>query len=144
MLQGPPYWTATASMSVARAHLTATRLGNGRILIVGGVGESTTELYDPPTGTWIPGGTLNRPRWLHVAVPFADERVLVAGGGSYTASAELYDPATNHWTPTGSMNVDRFSFTGTLLRDGRVLAVGGFSTHPDWLHGPSFNALTDI
>ncbi len=52
-------WTATASMSTPRAHLTATPLKNGRVLVVGGVGESTTELYDRPTGTWIPGGSLN-------------------------------------------------------------------------------------
>ena len=43
-------WAATASMSVARANVTATRLANGRVLVVGGAGETTTELYDPPTG----------------------------------------------------------------------------------------------
>ena len=121
-------WAATASMAVARADVTATRLGNGRVLVVGGVNEPTTELYDPPTGTWLPGGTLNQPRWLHAAVRLADGRVLVAGGGAYTATAELYDPATNRWTPTGSMSVDRYGFTATLLRDGRVLVVGGFSS----------------
>jgi len=120
-------WTATQSMSVARSNLTATRLSNGRILVVGGAGESATELYDPSTGTWIPGGTLNEPRWLHAAVRLADGRVLVAGGAEYTATAELYDPATNRWTPTGSMSVDRHDFTATVLRDGRVLGVGGYS-----------------
>jgi hypothetical protein len=100
-----------------------TRLGNGRVLVVGGVDEATTELYDPPTGTWIPAGTLHQPRWLHVAVRLVDGRVLVAGGGRYTATAERYDPATNRWTPTGSMNVDRITFTATLLRDGRVLVA---------------------
>jgi hypothetical protein len=114
-------------MSTPRAHLTATPLGNGRILVVGGVDESTTELYDPPTGRSIPGGTLNEPHWGHLAVRLADGRVLVAGGGRYSAGAELYDPATNSWTPTGSMNVGRISFTGTLLRDGRVLVVGGLA-----------------
>src|SRR6266508_6309809 len=68
-------WTATANMATPRAHLTATTLGNGRVLVVGGVDEPTTELYDPPTGTWIPGGTLNQPRWLHAAVRLADGRV---------------------------------------------------------------------
>jgi hypothetical protein len=29
-------WTATASMSTARASLTATRLASGRVLVVGG------------------------------------------------------------------------------------------------------------
>jgi hypothetical protein len=120
-------WTATADMAIPRDNLTATPLENGRVLVVGGTSESTSELYDPPTGTWIPGGTLSQPRWLHEAVRLRDGRVLVAGGGTYTASAELYYPATNRWTPTGSMSVDRFDFTATLLGDGRVLDVGGFS-----------------
>jgi uncharacterized repeat protein (TIGR01451 family) len=114
-------------MSTARAHLTATQLATERILVVGGAGVFTAELYDPPTGTWIPAGTLNESRALHAAVRLADGRVLVAGGGWYGASAELYDPATNRWTPTGSMNVGRISFTGTLLPDGRVLVFGGNS-----------------
>ena len=87
-------WTATASMSTARGSMTATRLGNGRVLVVGGADVLTAELYDPPTGTWLPAGTLGEPRGLHVAVRLADGRVLVAGGGRYSARAELYDPAT--------------------------------------------------
>jgi Galactose oxidase, central domain/Kelch motif len=114
-------------MSVARGHMTATLLENGRVLVVGGSDESSTELYDPPSATWIPGGTLNQPRGLHAAVRLPDGRVLVAGGAEYTSSAEVYDPATNRWTPTGSMSVDRYDYTATLLRDGRVLVVGGYS-----------------
>jgi hypothetical protein len=94
--QAADSWTATASMAVARAGATATRLGNGHVLVVGGEGDtahnSTAELYDPATGTWIPAGTLNEPRTLHVAVRLADGRVLVAGGGWYSANAELYTP----------------------------------------------------
>jgi hypothetical protein len=46
-------WMATASMSTERASLTATRLGNGSVLVVGGEYDSTrgstAELYDPAT-----------------------------------------------------------------------------------------------
>jgi len=42
-------WTATASMSVARANVTATPLTNRHVLVVGGAGVATTELYDAPT-----------------------------------------------------------------------------------------------
>ncbi|MGH2792815.1 MAG: Kelch repeat-containing protein [Actinomycetota bacterium] len=123
-------WSAAASMSTARYHPTATSLLDGRVLIVGGEGnsslDSTAELYSASSGTWATGGTLNEPRTLHVAVRLADGRVLVAGG-FYSATAELYDPATNSWTPTGSMKVGRISFTGTQLADGRVLVVGGNS-----------------
>ncbi len=138
-------WTATASMSTPRDNLTTTPLDNGRVLVVGGVGESTTELYDPPTGTWIPGGTLNQPRWLHEAVRLRDGpatllrdgRVLVAGGFSgngtgVQASAELYDPATGRWTSTGSLRTPRRNHTAALLADGTVLVAGGFNSD-GWL-----------
>ena len=76
--------------------MTATPLADGRVLVVGGVGETTTELYDPPTGTWLPGGTLNQPRGLHVAVRLRDGRVLVAGSGRYGSpeqfNAEIFSP----------------------------------------------------
>ena len=85
-------WAATAGMAVPRDNLTATPLADGRVLVVGGVGEPTSELYDPATGTWIAGGTLNQARWLHVAVRLRDGRVLVAGGGAYTASAGAIRP----------------------------------------------------
>jgi len=39
--------------------MTATRLSNGRVLVVGGADVSTAEFYDPPTGTWLPAGTLS-------------------------------------------------------------------------------------
>lgn len=42
-------------MAIPRGSLTAMTLENGRVLVVGGFGESTTELYDLPTGTWIAG-----------------------------------------------------------------------------------------
>ena len=51
-------WTATASMSTARASLTATRLENGRVLVVGGSSippELHRRAVRPATGTWIPG-----------------------------------------------------------------------------------------
>jgi hypothetical protein len=72
--------------------VTATPLGNGRILVVGGVDELTAELYDPPSGTWLPAGSLNESHWAHVAVRLADGRVLVAGGGRYSATQSCTTP----------------------------------------------------
>ena len=92
-VQATGSWTAAASMTSLRSSPTATRLVDGRVLVVGGEGDSsrasTAELYDSSTGTWASAGTLNEPRTLHVAVRLADGRVLVAGGGWYGAAAEL-------------------------------------------------------
>jgi hypothetical protein len=44
--------TSSPPMTVARASATAMLLPNGKVLIAGGVGGSTsTELYDPATNT---------------------------------------------------------------------------------------------
>jgi hypothetical protein len=109
-------------MTQARIFHTATLLRDGRVLIAGGNFDSSTELYDPATGTFTPTGsmTINQE---HVATLLSDGRVLVAGD-----VAELYDPATGKFTPTGSMlgscncmGSIGSSSTAPLLSDGRVL-----------------------
>jgi hypothetical protein len=45
-------------MTQVRSSHTATLLGDGRVLVVGGFGDEHTvrsaELYDPTTGSWTP------------------------------------------------------------------------------------------
>ena len=50
-------WTATGSLHEARVFQGTTRLADGRVLAVGGIGPSnhyltTAEIYDPATGAW--------------------------------------------------------------------------------------------
>jgi hypothetical protein len=56
---------------------TATRLQDGRVLIVGG---SPAEIYNPPTGTLTPAGNLNVARVSHTATLLSNGKVLIAGG----------------------------------------------------------------
>ncbi len=120
-------------MEIARAIHTATRLRDGRVLIVGGSNEQGTEasaeLFDPATGRFSATGSMPIPRADHTATLLADGRVLVVGGTgdgyTFLSSALLYDPGTGTFAPTGSMSVPRESQTATLLRDGRVLVAGG-------------------
>lgn len=58
-------WSTTGSMTVARSHHTATRLGDGRVLVVSG---ATAERYNPATGTWITTGNLGTARALHTTI----------------------------------------------------------------------------
>jgi WD40 repeat protein len=128
----------TGAMAHARSIHTATRLGDGRVLIVGNDGTSfgppiAAEIYDPTTGRFVQTGPPVYVRIGHTATLLQDGRVLVVGGtgsGAYDdktpGSAELYDPRTGRFTLTGSMTTRRWGgHTATLLKDGRFLVAGG-------------------
>jgi N-acetylneuraminic acid mutarotase len=133
-------WSVTGSMSVGREGHTATRLLNGEVLVSGGsVGfgpvnpVTTSELYDPRSGTWHQAGNMMSARYRHAATHLPNGEVLVSGGvtdgaGDVTVSAELYDPASNTWSSAGDMTSPRMDHTLTSLLDGKVLATAGAST----------------
>jgi hypothetical protein len=112
-------------------------LPSGKVLVAGGesyngnnyVTVGLAELYDPATGKWTVGGTLNEAREWHTATLLPNGEVLVAGGFNYDSiqlySAELYSPATGRWTLTGQLSDRRSSHTATLLPNGKVLVAGG-------------------
>jgi hypothetical protein len=82
----------------ARAFHTATRLADGRVLLIGGAdviadclpegcldlsASSFAEIYDPKTGAFTATtGALQRNRMFHTATLLDDGRVLIAGGAS--------------------------------------------------------------
>ncbi|MFY0571307.1 Ig-like domain-containing protein [Archangium lansingense] len=124
--------TATGSMADARVYFTGTRLGDGRVLVVGGNNNllqpprAKAELYNPATGTWSATGQLADGRYGHTATLLSDGKVLVVAGKNDlpTVSNELYDPATGTWTTVGS-DVSRYFAAAVALADGRVLMSGG-------------------
>jgi hypothetical protein len=147
-------FSPTGSMAVPRQQHTATRMADGRVLIVGGLtgnrataaGEitlvsyqtaetdhflATAEVYDPTTGTFRVTGSMSTPHRGHTATLLQDGRVLVVGNGGESSpsgtAADLYDPATGKFSKTGSMKSGRWLHTATLLQDGRVLILGGRS-----------------
>jgi uncharacterized delta-60 repeat protein len=133
-------WHPTGSLQLPRAGHTATRLLDGRVLVVGGLGVQaarTAELYDPATGQWTRTADPNRARVNHTATLLANGKVLVAGssvfssGNAVAASAELFDPASGTWTMTGNPKSPLAGHTATLLPNGKVLVAGG--AYSPWL-----------
>jgi hypothetical protein len=130
----------SGSMAATRGGHTATLLGDGQVLVAGGITEPTpapAELYDPTSGTFSPAGSLVEDRQDHAAVRLMDGRVLLLGGslpgGLSVASAEIYDPAVHAFSAVkNKMNVPRCCLGATLLPDGRVLVAGGSN---NGLHG---------
>jgi RHS repeat-associated protein len=106
---------------------TATRLGDGRVLVAGGFNQ-TSELYEPAAGTWSRTGDTRTSHRYHTATRLADGRVLVAGGEQdwhLGGTAEVYDPATGQWSATGGLLTPRSRHAAVLLPSGKVLVMGG-------------------
>jgi hypothetical protein len=116
---------------------TATRLNDGRVLIVGGSdAPHSTEIFDPESEQFSALYSLRFPRSAHSATLMADGRVLVAGGevgpnNAGLAYAEVFDPVTGWFKTVGALAERRTSHGAVLLQDGRVLLVGGEHIRPD-------------
>ena len=123
-------WRRGRDLAVERASHTATVISGpgcgldcGKVLVVGGAGVSrvlrSTELYDPATDRWAPGGLLGVGRSNHSAVLLANGRVLLAGGflptGRAGTAAEEFDPISNQIRVTSAIPAGYAAMTATLL-----------------------------
>lgn len=134
---------------------TATLLGDGSVLVVGGFGfnfvHRYAERYLPDQNVWQNAGSLTVARMAHAAARMLDGRVLITGGYDSTIpgtafdpvfkSTEIYDPATSQFTPAADMTVPRRHHVATALNDGRILISGGIQ-----LRGSGFgsSAATEV
>jgi hypothetical protein len=127
-------YAPTGSMAAPRALHTATRLADGRVLIVGGgvtePGQSTApgvdtlpppEIYDPATGSFGPaGGNTVIPRIFSSATLLPDGKVLIAGGMSASPAADGASPVPDfQGAPTAQAELfdpatGTFSATGPM------------------------------
>jgi len=151
---GSGMWKLVAPMSTCRLSPSASVLGSGDVLLVGGIGcngnpQPSTEIFHAATGEWTPAAPMQQARWGHSATTLADGRILVAGGRSTPAtsdreqvltSAEIYDPTQDTWKPVSSMNVARTLHVAGLLTSGKVIVAGGHGQDPTDLHSATSTA----
>ena len=121
----------TDPMQRSRHSHRATLLANGQVLITGGGGDASSEVYDPAGGTWINHASMSDERIVHTATLLPNGQVLAAAGyddnsGVDLSSAELYDPDTGTWANTASMPYAADTLAGVLLTNGIVLVCGGY------------------
>ena len=79
-------------MATPRAYFASSVLPNGLLLISGGSGNSgifsSSELYDPATGTFSAGGSLSTGRAFQSSTVLPNGLVLIAGGLKASATSE--------------------------------------------------------
>lgn len=123
-------------------------LRDGRVLITGGSDErddrgayDSSELFDPTTGTFTVGPTMQRARYKHngSSILLPDGNVLIAGGA---AQAEVFNPVTATFTLVAGDSPLTGQFSAVApFAPGRVLITGGYG--PDrgpqdkaWIYRP--------
>jgi len=129
-------WSARGNLGSNRFRHTATLLGDGRILVAGGVATGgpidgrDAEIWVRGVGAVSPANEMLIRRAAHTATTFPDGRVLLIGGydlgtGDAIATCEWFDPATATFAAGPQLAVARFYHAAVPLADGRVLVVGG-------------------
>ena len=129
-------FSATGSMTTARGGPTATLMLDGRVMVIGGVDESSkalnsAEIYDPASATFgaagagIPG--IPETAASRTATLLSDGTLLTVGQASAGAptTAATWDGGHNNFYTAGTTNLIIGCQTATLLQNGRLLLLGG-------------------
>jgi N-acetylneuraminic acid mutarotase len=143
-------WQNRAAMIHPRMAFTAVVLGDGKVMVCGGVNGkldsyegkfralTMAELYDPVLNRWQELAPMPQPRLSHAAVLAPDGRIWVIGGAdvvhertnfsnsSYTVhrTVFIYDPKANRWIVGPEMHIARRNCAVVCTSSGRIYAIG--------------------
>lgn len=129
-------WTPTAPMTGARYLHSATLLGNGQVMVTGGLPASGTtatpdfaELYDPQTQTWR-SVELGEYRVEHAVTLLRDGTLMISGGHALRSTAALdstvfYDFRSGHSRYGPRLAHARGAHRAVALQTGSVVVLGG-------------------
>jgi hypothetical protein len=135
-------WSVVGALPDVRRGHTATLLGNGDLLVLGGSDASNAKTVscwrlNPTSLITTACASLPNARSGHTATVLSDGRVFVAGGSDSTSLFEqIYSPATNSWIETTlpsrtSTNHTSFAYTGDSIVVWGGGVADGYSAGPD-------------
>lgn len=154
----PPHFTVQAGvlLHTPRIWAQSARLGDGRVLVAGGMAladmpnnaiTASTEIYDPATNAWSAARDMAQPRYSHFLFSLPDGEVIVLAGArdwdccwtgeSFVRAVEIYDPAADTWRVMAELPQPRSQAAATMPDDCIWLSGGRwlYSTHAadSWL-----------
>ena len=134
-------WVTRDPLDHKKSHTdltTATVLGDGRVLVVGGCFPmpghpagtlAAAALLNPDAGLWEDAGLPLDEALIedHTATKLPDGSVLLVGQTKVGAAVKRFDPVTGTWLDAAPLRTPRHAHSATLLMDGRVLVAGGLA-----------------
>jgi hypothetical protein len=129
-------FSATGNLITAQWGHVAVIQGDGRVLILGGVGAwgsaAGMEVYDPATGRFSATGAVDPGGRGLAATLLPEGRVLILGGIE-GAPPRVFDPFTWTFSATGPLFDQRGSGVAmALMPNGSVLVTGGGPNSAEW------------
>lgn len=125
-------WRFFGNLLHARTHPQAAYIGYGKILVIGGIGQTpdnSCEIIDINTGHVEMARPMRGNRHTHTVLYDKDSNIIVIGGyndvGVSLDEVERYDRTTGTWTVIGSLLVGRAQLAAHWLDDDRIMVVGG-------------------
>lgn len=126
-------WSSLAPMRSMRYNSGSVTLGDGRILVAGGIVNanpiSSAEIFNPSTSTWSGVQSMNLAR-ASFSLALAPNGVLAAGSFSRlgtTNSAEIFHPGNSTWSIAKPMNKSRGAQGFAVVTGGSIFEIGGWS-----------------
>lgn len=120
-------WVVIDSLNMKRMSHSAAVLKDGRLLVSGGSGLNSCEIYDPVLNKWTLVAPMNYIRMWHSTYLTEDGRVVTIGGSSGVTATEIYNPAYNTWEVAGNIFEGKSLSSIFPIDSVNLLIVGGVS-----------------
>lgn len=130
-------WDEFCYLQQPRHHHKAAYIGNGKVLVIGGLVDSdgmltsgtptnTTEIIDVYTGDVTYGPSMIAPRSVFTIEQEPNGNLLVLGGGS--TLVERFDVSTMRFDSVGQLTYGAWQQASAWISDSTILVVGGWLT----------------